>query len=108
MNAWSTPSKLHTDKSTGAVAVLETLISPFSNSIINYLKNHGSASFSELILHTNLEATLLQDHLEQMCQIRVLKRIEDVIANDYAINYERLNRVKKAAKQLAAMVVIEE
>ena len=104
MNTWTIENKLHTNKYSQVSFVFDTLISPFSVSVVNYLQAHGKASLSDLVIQTSFEATQLQMHLNQMLKAGVLIQKEDELSIAYELNYPRLSKASYVAKQLAAMI----
>lgn len=102
MNAWSTINKLHLSKSNKALSVLETLISPFSSPILDYLEVHGTANISELITHTSFNTVDLQEQLEQLCVSGVLCSTDEMPNTYYGINYDRLRNISRISTQLAS------
>lgn len=103
MKAWTTCNKLHRDRYQIAQDIMETLIDPFSITIINCMSEHTSASFSELVLSTNMDATALDNHLEQMCEAGILKRIDEFYGQRFTLDYNKLLIVKRVSRALAQM-----
>ena len=103
MNAWTTRNKLHRDRYQNAQHILETIISPFSISIIEYMQEHASASFSELVLSTSMDAAALDEQLEQMCETGILNRIDEFFGQRFALNYEKLKAISRVGGELARM-----
>lgn len=104
MNAWTIEHKLHTNKYSQVSLLFDTLISPFSVSIVNYLQAQGSASLSDLVIQTKLEAPQLQVHLNQMLEAGVLVQKEGEVSIVYELNYSRLSKASYVAKHLAALM----
>jgi len=103
MNAWTTRNKLHRDRYQNAQDILETLISPFSIPIIEFMKEHVNASFSELVMSTNMDATALDEHLEHMCEAGILHRIDEFFGQSFALNYKKLKTISRVGRELAIM-----
>jgi hypothetical protein len=102
MNAWSTINKLHLNKATKALSLLETLISPFSSPILDYLEVHGTANLSELVTHTGSDAVDIQEQLEQLCVAGVLCCTDNISSPYYGLNYSRLEVIGRASSRLAS------
>jgi predicted transcriptional regulator len=104
MNTWTIEHKVYTNKYAQVSFVFDTLISPFSASIVNYLQAHGAASLSDLVIQTKLEAPPLQRHLNQMLKAGILVQKEDELSIVYELDYPRLIKASYVAGHLAAMM----
>jgi phosphoribosylformylglycinamidine (FGAM) synthase PurS component len=105
MNAWRAQplNELCTDRPTFALFILETLLNPFSISIVKYIQEHTIASFTELVVSTAMESSALEQHIEKMCEAGVLNPVSEIYGQHFALNYSKLEKASNISRQLASM-----
>ena len=100
---WTHGNTIITTKSSKLKAALfsyEVLCQENCDMIISALAKHGSANFLDLLLETRLDNFHLENLLEDLCQARIVRNVDNVYDTHYRLNLRRLNKLRRVAKML--------
>jgi len=94
MHMWNTIQTKCGNALTEAIFTLETLSHPDSILIVNYLSEHGEASMLDLSVE------LLEERLDLLEQMQIVRSQGNLYGNKYALNRGRIERINAIVRGL--------
>lgn len=83
-----------------SLAILDSLTQESSVPILNYLLHHQHATFPDLLIHSRLDAPVLEEQLEVLCGMKILVQREYLYQTVYELNRQRLRKITSLASVL--------
>lgn len=107
MNTRNTTKTTNATPVVRALAMLEALVSPWGQSIVQFLLMHERASYLEIAVHTGLSSDVLEYQLELLCDVRLIRQDNCLYSGDsYEPEWERLHKANSIARQLACVEAV--
>lgn len=86
MHMWNTISTVNQNKVSQAIATLELLSSDATARIVDYLQAYQPSTALDILVHTALDNDTLDAHLEQLQQVHLLHREENLFGCHFTLN----------------------
>jgi DNA-binding HxlR family transcriptional regulator len=81
------------EKVTRAISILELLCQPQTSAILDCLREWPDAAWIDLLIHTQMDADLLQDHLELMEEAGLIEKEMDNYSPHFKLSRAKLKKV---------------
>ncbi|HMQ48001.1 MAG TPA: hypothetical protein PKA00_11455 [Saprospiraceae bacterium] len=78
-----------------AIATLELLSSETTARIVDFLQAYQPASALDILVHTALDNETLDVHLEQLQQVQLLHRDENLFGCHFRLNTDKLMAIRQ-------------